>query len=332
MKWNLWKRTEYMVGVEVKDSVIKFVEMAKSAKEITLSSYCMENIPEGLISVGKIQRQQDFSDFLFEIKNKAGIQGKNIQLSISSHHILLRPIRIPNLPNKELAKAVSLEIENSIQLPFEEYVFDFGVITEQDKRSEAKELDLMLVIAPKSYIYPYADAFKKAGFYPESVDLASFAVHRVIQREESLGDTYMLVNIGEKSTEVSIFHQKVPRLVRTFNLDLGSYINNLPVFSDNHSAVHSFARDMGNELERVMNFYLYTLNNREQILAELVLVGDTKDLGEISEYLSSRLGVRSWVAGIGRIPFAQELNEKSLREIEASLVVPLGMALKEEMA
>ncbi|MEW9670848.1 type IV pilus biogenesis protein PilM [Ammoniphilus sp. 3BR4] len=337
MNWKFWRRTANLIGMEIKDSIIKLVELQKNNNEMLLLSYYIDQVPEGLITEGKIQNHEDFSDFLYSVLNKAGIQGKNIHLTISSHNILLRSIRIPNLPKRELKKAVEMEIQNSIQLPFDEYVSDFAVITEQVKGKETKELDLMLVIAPKSYVLSYVEAFQESDLLPQSVDLAPLAVQRVIQKERNIGETYMIVNIGEKSTEVSLFHKQVLRLVRTFNLDLRSYLANMPFYDAQsvledragENILQSFAADMGNEIERVMNFYLYTLNNRDQSLAEIILVGDIQNLEQVSRYLSTRLNVESHVAKAGGVILSPELVESSFREVEASLVVPLGMALKE---
>lgn len=340
MKWNLWKRTERYAGIEFKDAMVKLVEVEKKDDEVRVQNFHIEIVPDGLISAGKIQDQERFLSFLYDLKNKACIQSKNLHLSIDCQNVLLRPIKIPNIPKKDLKKALDLEIENNIQLPFDDYVSDFVILTDEKEQKTAKELNIMLVIAPLSHIMAYINPLKELGFLPLSVDLAPLAVQRVMELNNigHTGETFMIVNIGRKSTEVSIVHNNVLRMVRTFSLDLQTYLEepqwedpnalSFLKFQEGRDGIRSFATDIGNEVERILNFYLYTLNNRDQSISELVLIGDLSDMKPVAEYLSLRLNVET------RLELLKEENivpplADSVREIASSLVAPFGLAIKD---
>lgn len=340
MKWNLLKRKERYVGIEFKDALVKLVEIEKTANGITIQNFHIEKVPDGLLSAGKIQDQDKFLTFLYDLKNKACIQSKNLHLSIDCQNVLLRPIKIPNIPKKDLEKALDLEIENNIQLPFDDYVADFVILTDEKELKAAKELNIMLVIAPKSHVMTYIHPLKELGFLPLSVDLAPLAVQRVMELESNgdLGETFMIVNVGEKSTEVSIVHNRVLRIVRTFSLDLQTYIEEPQIqdadalsfmqFQEERSGIRSFATDIGNEVERILNFYLYTLNNRDQTISELVLIGDLADMTPVAEYLSLRLNVETRLDLLKAENIVPALAD-TVKEVASSLIVPFGLAIKD---
>lgn len=340
MKWNLWKRKDRYIGMEFKDSLVKLVEVEKTDHEITIQNYHVEMVPDGLITAGKIQDPDRFLSFLYDLKNKASILSKNLHLSIDCQNVLLRPIKIPNIPKKDLKKALDLEIENNIQLPFDDYVADFVILTDEKEQKSAKELNIMLVIAPQSHVMAYINPLKELGFLPLSVDLAPLAVQRVMELNQlgGTGDTYMIVNVGGKSTEVSIVHNKVLRMVRTFSLDLQTYMAQPDIsdpdalallqFQERRDGIRSFAEDIGNEVERIINFYLYTLNNRDQTISELILVGDISDMKPIAEYLSLRLNVIARLEILPEEQIAPTLRD-AVNEVAPALVVPFGLAIKD---
>jgi len=340
MTWKLWNRVEKNIGMEIKDTVLKMVEVQKSRDKRLLVNFLIEQIPEGLVSEGRIIDREKFEQFLFLTKNKAGIESKNLHLSVSSQNILLRPLRLPNLPEKELAKVVHLEIENTLQLPFEEYVSDFVIITDQAERTTAKEVDLMLVIAPKPYIQDYVDTLQAVGFHLRSIDLAPLAVQRMMA-DRNTPQTFMIANIGEKNTEVGIVHQRALRLMHIFSQEFskvqeGSFAGLQDAqrwveYQERQGRSNSILEDFGREIERIMNFYLYTLNNRNQTISEVNLVGDPENMQQLVEFLSGRLDIPVRVVGYGPVEVAPHL-EATFQSAAPALIVPTGLAIKDVKA
>ncbi|RKD23891.1 hypothetical protein BEP19_05545 [Ammoniphilus oxalaticus] len=339
LNWGIWKNKR-TVGLEIKDTIIKLVELERTGEDVQIKKFYSEPIPAGVVTAGQIVDQDHFFEILFLMKEKTGLKNQSIHLAIDCQQVLLRPLQISNAPKKELRKAIELEIENQIQPPFDEYVFDFSILNDVETGDGEERLELMLVIAPKAYITSYVDLLRELDLNPKSVDLGPLSVVRALRANEAwaLDRTFMIINVGDKSTEVSIVHDRVLKMVRSFALDVHAFLydsdhsttdaRDFVEIQEQRSMIQSFANEMGGELERIINFYLYTLNNRDQQIAQVILVGEITNLHELADYLSIRLNLQVLVEGIREQYIAPSLRDQFGPQ-SPSFVVPFGLALKD---
>lgn len=361
---NLWNRSKSYLGMECKDSVVKIVELLHTGDGYTIRNFQITSLPAGIIQQGRIEDDDQFIQIIREMMHLAKMRAKSVQLSISSQNVILRPAKLPNLPMKELREVARLEIEMNIQLPFQDPVFDIVPLNKARIR-QGEEMDVMLVIAPRQIVMSYVQLLKKLKLKTISVDLTALAHMRVIDwaREGEKADTIMTVNISEYGAEVGVFHNGILKLTRHISLQgaqsildqqpnvvlgevaaadavyddpiadgaitdgaISNQPTNLPPGrrDDGHSR---FAVHLGNEIERVMNFYLYTLNNREQQLDEIVLTGEQVDLRALSEYLAARLQVAASVETLAPFKVHRPVRIDFQRHA-AELTIPIGLAMK----
>jgi Tfp pilus assembly PilM family ATPase len=137
-------------------------------------------------------------------------------------------------------------------------------------------------------------------------------------------------------SDLSIFHESQLKITRSIPLDftLGAEISK--VVEEEQEMFHSFVdqdydfknvcNDLAYEIERLMNFYRYTLNNREHEFSLLLIAGDVPRLKDIMENITGRLTFKiSIMAPVGFIsnsPFSE------LVDIFPSIAVPIGLALR----
>ncbi|MNC53085.1 Competence protein A [compost metagenome] len=82
--------------------------------------------------------------------------------------------------------------------------------------------------------------------------------------------------------------------------------------------------ELAHELERLMNFYRYTLNNRTQEFAAVVLTGEIGQLDQVSGFLTERLGMQVIMPDSGWL----ESGKPQLRRWLTSLAIPIGLGLR----
>lgn len=337
-KRRRWRSPRY-IGLECKDSILKMVELQHYAGGYAIRQCGVSVLPPGVIEQGRVEDSGALVDALQALLDNRKFRTKRVHLALGSHNIMLRPMKLPNVRNKELRAVVRTEIETNIELPFEEPVFDV-IPLNREHTPPGKEMDAMLVMAPRQIIMDYVSILKECKLKPMSVDLAPLAQKRSADwgRERAEQETIMTVNISEQGVDVAIFHNGIIRLTRNIPLQMGSEGTlNLPDQRPNElqqldvyvseTELEQYAAELEEELERVLNFYLYTLNHREQRLDEMLLTGEHLNFHYLKQRMEERFQVAATVDSLE--PFdVDEKTEEEIQRFAVEFITPVGLAMK----
>lgn len=205
-----------------------------------------------------------------------------------------------------------------------------------DETIEAPQADVLLVAAPKELVDEYTSILRQCGLKPMSAEIKALSLFRLIQTAEPqlAQSTILTVDLNEASADISIFHEGHLKITR-------NVIVNFPArkpekkefppedmlfaeFVDPDADFLNACADLAHELERLMNFYRYTLNNRSQEFANTILTGDLERLGDISHYLADRLNQNIIVPGTSWL-------DKRIQHMPGTvpkLAIPIGLGLR----
>lgn len=330
-----------LIGIEISDDQLKLVELTKNRKQNIITKYAIEDIPTGLVLNGVVQNQDEMRSFLKKIKRKAKLGSHRINLSINSPNILLRPLQMPKMDKKLLPRAIEMEITNNIQLPFQEYTYDYALIPERASepafdQEDAKQ-DLLLIIASKDMLETYVDLFQKVKLDVFSIDLAPISFLRLLEleRKTKMMQLFVGINLHEHYAEVSIFNDAVLLLSRNIPFNPKHYIGQANHENDSTSPTFNYEAynvDLVREVERILNFFRYTLHHRDQTLTEIVLAGNLPDDTEpVIEALSSYFQVPTSILVARKMIVHKKIN-RSYAPRSLSLTIPIGLALKDVRA
>ncbi|GAB7386575.1 type IV pilus assembly protein PilM [Bacillaceae bacterium] len=340
--WKKLRRKASFLGLECKDSVLKLAEVERLESGYLLRNFVVRPLPEGVIEQGKVADENELFAILSDVLDSGGFRTRNVHLALGAQNVIVRPYKLPNLPDRQLREVARLEIETNIQLPFSDPVFDY-VSVNREAVASGDEMDVVLVIAPRDIVMGYVRLLKELKLKPLSVDLAALAHLRLLDRmrDGRIAETLLSVNLSRQGADIGVFHKGILKLLRNIPLQPEEESAGLTqggmsrekLFGEvaaagEASGVPAFLLDLADEIERVMNFYLYTLNNREQQLGEIVLTGDGFDYPRIIDTLSERFQVAVTVETLDALPVVQGL-EADFRRRAAELAVPVGLALKE---
>jgi type IV pilus assembly protein PilM len=175
---------------------------------------------------------------------------------------------------------------------------------EESKADTAIQCDVMLVAAPKEIMDQYLEVLNSAGIKLTSIEIKALSLFRLMQSTSltKLKDTFLIVDLNATAGDLSIFHGEDLKITRSIplsfsakpqgNLDVKTSANLLfTEFLDGDADFQNHCNDLAHELERLMNFYRYTLNNRNQEFAGMVISGDLKRMPEIVSFLIERLPI-----------------------------------------
>lgn len=362
------------IGIEITDSSIKIVEITVTSKKRPyLNKFMMERLPRQAIDDGKIKDAALVADMLRDMLEKMNIRKRSVHFIVPSQLVMVRFLKLPDIPDKDLRKVVEFEMKHSIHLPFEQPYYDFCKLTdsvhaetnrkarspkkpskaEREKDSIYKEAaagrqgggsdgiglfeefvsqqaeemmqcDVMLVAAPKEIVDEYITVVESAGLRPSGIEIKALSLFRVIQFFPIIDEreTFLLVDINDAASDLSIFHDKQLKITRSVPLDFSTA--DPSDTTDNDDDFNQSCQLLTHELERLMNFYRYTLNNRNQEFKRVVVSGDVSRLDAVIDWLRDRLALRV-------TPLHADMmgvHHSGSHDCFTNFAVPIGLALR----
>ena len=279
------KTADKTVNVIFTDHAIQFVEL-KETNPIIVSQYGEKELPEGLIREGKMIDRETVEMILEECIEDWKIKKRKVNFLVPSNSIVIRQLTIPiDIKNDEIKSYLFLEIGTSIHLPFEDPLFDVVVLKELENEKE-----ILLIAAPEEMILSYQELFEVLKLKPISADISPLALYRFFCAHDfTNGENHeMMIRFAHDQITISIFHNQVPIFVRPIMIEKEILHNDI---LNQEEEVLFQLEDYFKEIEKVMTFYQYSLNQGQSAVNQVFLSGDHPSILAIYETLENRLGM-----------------------------------------
>jgi type IV pilus assembly protein PilM len=340
--------SETALGIEINEHRVLIAEIRKKNGTFSLQKIVQSSIPLGVMAEGKIVQVDTLANVIRETMRNGNIRTTKANLVIPSQYVVIRHLQLPDLSDAQLRKVIDFELQNSIHLPFEDPVYDFvkvGLIRPEGdllEEADSKPLaDVALVASSRAVIDPMVEAAKRAGLKPASVDIRALALSRTCSKlcpsiERRIT---MFVDIAEDWTDIHIFDGELLKFTRNVPVPLEDYridrerpkplhVLEILEYFETNTDFRSFSNDLAYEVERSMNFYRYTLNNREADLTNIIVSGVLPKTGVLQAYLQERfLTITTATMPLEALQWTEQIEH--LKEIVHEYAIPIGLALKE---
>ncbi|WP_034757194.1 type IV pilus biogenesis protein PilM [Rossellomorea vietnamensis] len=297
------------------DNSIRYLEL-KHTSPLLVQAYGERTLPENIIKGGKIIDEQTLSFILEECVEEWGMKGRSVRFIVPDPFVVLRKVTIPgDIKPDEIEGYLFLEIGTSIHLPFEDPVFDYALIHELEGNRE-----VLLVASHQDVVDSYKDLLEKVRLKPIVADISPLALYRLSIERGTISpqEHTMFLHFDENLLTVSIFLGHQPIFTRPIVLEE----KNQDVLMEDHLAWRN-VEDAFSEIEKVMNFYQYSLHKGEFFVERALISGDHPNLRKIETSLKDRLNIPVHYQSLKEIKTVED------GRISDKFVIALGLALKE---
>jgi len=347
-------------GVDVNDLSLRVVKLVKSRKGFKLASYNELALRAGIINEGVIQDQDALANALK--KACSGVKGKKLEtkhaiVSLPEEKSFSQVISLPRMSQKELKLAVGFEAENYIPLPMEKVYLDFQTIGSLPKE-DAKHMDVLINVMPKTIVDSYVACFKKAGLKPCIMEVESQAIVRALAPEDSGNHPVIFIDFSQTKTSFIIFSANSIRFTCSIPISSGQLTDaiakNLQISrakaeelkikhglvtrkgDKNHAivaAMDPILSALAEQIKKYISFY-QGHTSREYFASEgniekIVLCGGGANLQELPDFLHKKLRIPVEI-GNPFIHIAKEAGgqQKIAPHKALSFTTALGLALR----
>jgi type IV pilus assembly protein PilM len=303
-----------VLGIDIGHGSIKLVIIDKGVDGVLF----LENIGESKVATLGDNNDQNkyFNEIANSLKSLIGdlkIKSKQVVASLPENDVISRLVRLPPMKESEIMDALKFEAETFVPYPLDEVSIDYEIIEKDD----AGRLSIFVIAARNDLIQSYVKLFKSLGLELLALESPSVAYRRVIKNGIKTVERVIVVDFGEKFTDIfninkgnTYFARSIPiggeSLTRAVSLGLGLDMPSAEEYKKAYgikeeelegkirAAELPVFNSITDELRKAMT--LFSEDNGGKPVELLVLSGGGANLPGMAEDLTKLLGVEVQVA------------------------------------
>lgn len=198
-------------GLDVSDQSLKFAELIPVKNGIKLGRHGERPIPPGIIESGEIKDPKRLQEVLQALRKEEGI--KFVRVSLPEEQVYLFRLKLEKEGLENIRESIELTLEEHIPIQAEDAIFDYDIISEDEKK-----LELQVAAIQKNIIDNYLTVFRESLISVQSFELEAQAIARALIKSGDI-ETYMIVDFGQTRTGIFIVSRGI--VVFTSTLDVG---------------------------------------------------------------------------------------------------------------
>lgn len=332
-----------LIGLDIGAMSIRAVETGRGKDGPVITSFGQVPLAAGVVQGGVIQDEKAVTAALKQLWATSKFRGRDVVLGVTNAQVVVREMSVPNMPERELRKALPFQVRDALPLGVERSLLDFYPLEDPGTNEKVRGL---LIAAPKDAVLTAVRAVELAGLHVARVDLASFALLRALARLDEMVEA--IVDIGAQTTSVIVHSDGQPLIVRTIPRGgaeitelvasrLGATVPEAESLKcrvgllndegpETAEVVREAVRPMINEIRS--SFAYLSTSGRQTKVDRLVLSGGGSGLPGLVEALSTQLGVDVVLADpVLRLRGKRRGRHAGSEQIRPSASVSIGLTL-----
>ena len=276
--------------------------------------------------------------------NQAGIKTKNVAVGLPASKTFTSIVETETLPEKELIKSFKYELDKYVPMAMSDAKADF-VILGPSPNDPARTEVLVSSIA-KDYAESIMEMIEKTGLNIIAMEPEPLAMARSLAIQGAM-DATMIVDFGEKSTDLVIVYKNQPRLVRSIPGGFGTLVktvaSSLNVREDQarqYILKFGLAEDKiegqvfkilsgpldnyASELAKSVRFFQTKYLNGK--VGGIVLSGYASIIPLFPEYMEARTNVPTMRGNPWQLVRSSEQQQQALAPVASEFAVAVGLS------
>ncbi len=259
------------------------------------------------------------------------------------------------MPEEELENAVKYQVQEFIPIPIEDAIIGYEVVDEYMTGEEERMQTILLAAAHRQMISSFIEAVTGAGLTPVAVELKAFAMvrslikqeYQFLEEEAEPPGSICLINIGSGICNICVVKEGTPRFVRMLmrggDFFTKTLVDRLSISEADAEEIKGGRSSDANanallqreiqvfvgEIRRSLEYYISQTQERD--LNKVILSGSGSKMINLPLELNRGLRLPIEIGHplqnvqLGKLPY----NPEDLAELEASIAVCVGLALRD---
>lgn len=212
-------------SLDIGTNSMRIVQLSgNSQRGWTLQKYAYVPLDQKLISDNSDLGKKRLGEAIMGAVNQAGIRTKNIAIGLPAGKTFTSIVETETLPEKEMAKAFKYEIDKYVPMAMSDAKADYVVLGPSP--NDPAKTEILVSSISKEYAESTMELIEQTGLNIIAMEPEPLAMARSLAIPGAM-DATMVVDFGEKSTDLVIVYKNQPRLVRSVPGGFGNFVKTL---------------------------------------------------------------------------------------------------------
>ena len=319
------KKKKTHISIEIKDYVLRAI-VAKGPEPLLWKGYELP-LAQGIVENAVITDEMALYEIIKEHVTKWAGKKQNVRFFVPDTSVLLKTFRHPDdVESQQLKGYAEMELGLSIHLPFDEPLLDVFDPVEGDGEA-------MLFAIPSEEVNKMAGLCLDASLKPQVADIRGLCNIRLLESMQFIDEekTYLIADWSINELSICIFSQGHLEFLRYQSMETnladwqavqGEENRFSFKYKGEEDAYRIVVTDQVLEIDRIINFFRFSLHKGEKAVDELIILGDNPFLPTIENLLNNNFDLPIKVLNNAMI-------QKQFPSFSESFATLLGLALKE---
>lgn len=265
-----------VIGLDIDEREIRFVQLAKEKDKIRLLSYNSERLPKGIMQDGFIEDAETLTRILKDCWKKNSLNTKyKIILGVANKDVLIRVVDIEKPPSGNIDRVINDQIQEQIPFEPQDIISDYAVL-EETKLEEQTYVSCLLIGAKKETMNAFIDPFMQNRMNLEDMESSNLSLIRMNPYQDKVT---MMIDLAYKLGNIVVVERGIPKFFKFIPNDL----------KREEVDVEELATYISSIIKQSIQYY--ESKNIEESIERIVLSGYTVGNIEIIHEIQNRFNI-----------------------------------------
>jgi type IV pilus assembly protein PilM len=332
-------------ALDIGTNAVRVVQLSQSSADSwSLQHYGYAPVEEKITSSNSAEGMRRLGEVIMTAVGQSGIKEKNVVIGLPSNKTFTTVIDVPSMSETELKSTIKYQIDQYIPMAIDETKVDWALLGQS--LHDAKQQEVLLASTANSYTEERLEFIESLGFNVIAAEPDPIAMVRSLL-PLGLQDARLIIDVGERATDLAITFGDSPRLVRNIPTGLGSLIKsavqNLNVQDDQarqfilkfglapdrlegqvYRAIEGTLDSFAAELVKSIKFFQTRYPNTP--VGGILLSGFAAIVPRFGEYITAKTGVACSVANPWQRVRVAQADQQQLSSIASEFATVIGLA------
>lgn len=199
-------------ALDIGSTAVRVVQLRGAGSTKSLVRYGSMPVDAKTSQSDSASDQKRLADVIAQTIKQTGISVRDVVVGIPSNKMFATVVDFPNLPRHELEKTIQYQLESHIPMSVKDSKVDWAVLG--DSPANKDSVEVLLAAVSNSYAEQRLDMLEAMNLNVIALEPDGIALCRSLLPLNATG-AYMVLDIGDKATDLVISYGSTPRLVRS---------------------------------------------------------------------------------------------------------------------
>ncbi len=337
-------------ALDIGTNAVRVVQLSESGPDNwTLQHYGYAPVDEKITSNDSAEGLRRLGEVIMTAVGQSGIKVKNVAIGLPSNKTFTTVIDVPSMGEAELKNTIKYQIDQYIPMAIDETKVDWALLGQS--LHDPKQQEVLLCSTANAYTEARLEFIEGLGFNVIAAEPDPIAMVRSLL-PAGAQDARLIIDMGERSTDLAITFGGSPRLVRTIPTGLRTLIKaavqNLNVQDDQarqfilkfglapdrlegqvYRSIEATLDNFAAELVKSIKFFQTRYPNTP--VGGISLSGFSAIVPRFGEYVTAKTGVASTVANPWQRVHVAQADQQQLGSIASEFATVIGLAQRKNL-